>query len=565
MAPTIEQAASALNHVLAAGENLSYWRTFTPAGLTRNATHWGLVYEQAKSIGWKNGEAKGNGNDQHADQLCRAREPAEQQRIEQERKAREEADAKAASEAAALRARAEAPAAPIDTSAPLQVARAYLESRVTDDGPHDVVYWQGEFWQAISGTHYERMPTDALKASLYPWLENQITANREQIKPHRRMVEGLVDALKAAAHLDGVKDAPAWIAGGDSRPPAHELIACRNGLLHVPSRQLLAPDRWLFNLNALDFDYNENAPAPSTWISFLESLWGNDWESIETLQEMFGLALTSDTQHQKAFLIVGPRRAGKGTISEVLHALVGSNYTAPTLASIGREFGMQSLIGKTLAVISDARIGGKADLAAIAENLLRITGEDTVSVPRKFLSDWTARLRVRFVILSNELPALVDQSAALSGRFIILRLTKSFYGQEDQTLRARIIAEMPGIILWALSGLDRLRARGHLVQPKSAQEMVEQLETLASPIKCFITDKCVMVPGASIECGRLFTAWVDWAREQGRDHPGTSPLFGRNLSSAFPQIRTTQPRINGKRERHYEGLRLRDITDPDPE
>ncbi|MCZ6737546.1 MAG: hypothetical protein O7B77_06175, partial [Actinobacteria bacterium] len=49
----------------------------------------------------------------------------------------------------------------------------------------------------------------------------------------------------------------------------------------------------------------------------------------------FGYALTQDTRQQKLFLIVGPKRSGKGTIARVLTAMVGAdNVCNPTLASL---------------------------------------------------------------------------------------------------------------------------------------------------------------------------------------------------------------------------------------
>src|SRR6185295_6549551 len=97
--------------------------------------------------------------------------------------------------------------------------------------------------------------------------------------------------------------------------------------------------------------------------------------------------------------------------------------------------------------------------------------------------DWTAPLQARFVVLSNDLPALLDQSGALAGRFILLRLVNSFLGREDLDLTPRLLEELPGILLWSLDGLVALRERGHFAQPQSARELVEQLELLASPIK----------------------------------------------------------------------------------
>jgi putative DNA primase/helicase len=129
-------------------------------------------------------------------------------------------------------------------------------------------------------------------------------------------------------------------------------------------------------------------------------------------------------------LIVGPSRSGKGTIAKVLERLVGvDNKVNPTLAELGRNFGIAPLIAKRIAIISDARLGQGAGQHVIAERLLSITGEDAITVDRKYLSAWTGRLQTRFLILSNELPRLAGASGALARRFILLKLLEtSFYG-----------------------------------------------------------------------------------------------------------------------------------------
>ena len=126
----------------------------------------------------------------------------------------------------------------------------------------------------------------------------------------------------------------------------------------------------------------------------------------------------------------------------------------------GAPFGLQSLIGKLLAIVSDARLGGRANEAQIAENILRITGEDLISIPRKFMMEFTARLHARIMILTNELPKFNDGSGALPSRFLILQLTETFYDREDHALGKRLISELPSILNWALDGLSRLMNSG---------------------------------------------------------------------------------------------------------
>ena len=61
-------------------------------------------------------------------------------------------------------------------------------------------------------------------------------------------------------------------------------------------------------------------------------------------------------------MLVGPKRAGKGRIAAILSRLVGlANVAGPTLASFNSNFGLWPLIGKTLAVIDDARLSGRSD------------------------------------------------------------------------------------------------------------------------------------------------------------------------------------------------------------
>lgn len=80
-------------------------------------------------------------------------------------------------------------------------------------------------------------------------------------------------------------------------------------------------------------------------------------------------------------------RGGKGTINRVVHLVVGEgNYTSPTSRDLAKDFGIQPLIGRSLATISDMRMGKSTSVPAFVENLPRASGEEKVSVHRKFKS-----------------------------------------------------------------------------------------------------------------------------------------------------------------------------------
>lgn len=449
-------------------------------------------------------------------------------------------------------------ASPLDTARQF-IARQHTRSGLGWSGQLRTLQHQNGTYYTWRRSHYVEITQEVIRSSLYDFLGQAQTINDVQktvpFNPNRNKVANVLEAAASEAQLRDVRP-PAWLTA-TPEAAASDLIACRNGLLHLPTRALLPHTPAFFTLNALSFDFDPQAAAPTAWLSFVDSVWPNDLDAISTLQELFGLLLTADTSHQKAFLIVGPKRSGKGTIARVLTELLGAaNVCSPTLSGISTNFGIAPLIGKRLAVISDARLSGKADQAIIVERLLAITGEDAQTVDRKFRNPWNGKLDARFLILTNELPRFNDTSGALASRFILLTIQQSFFGNEDRGLLAKITRDLPGILLWAIEGLKRLQHREHFVLPASSLSAMNDLEDLGSPINAFLRDCCIVGPGLGIWTDELYSEWCDWCRQHGRDHTGTTQTFSRDLGAAVPGLQTVQRRREGSPTRMYEGVGL---------
>ena len=414
--------------------------------------------------------------------------------------------------------------------------------------------WDGTCWP-------ERDRRD-IRAASYRFLEHahfyHPDKGEQPFQPSKRKIDDVIDALRAAVILESSVDPPSWtdVSSAQHRPPAREIVSMQNGLLHVPTRTLLAHTPDFFCHHALPFPFEAECAPPARWLTFLQELWADDTTSIDALQEVIGYLLGGDTSQQKMFLFVGPKRGGKGTIGRVLTGLLGRhNVAAPTLASLLTNFGLSPLIGRPLGLVSDARLSGKADPKIVVERLLSVSGEDSLTIDRKYREPWTGRLPTRFVILTNELPRLTDASGALASRFVVFVLRRSFYGAENPRLTEELLTEAPAIFNWALAGLDRLNERGHFVMPASGQDAIQQLEDLSSPISAFIRDTCVIGDDA-VEIDALWAAWKGWCEDDNR-HPGTKAVFGRDLKAAVPTVKRTRRRTDDDRPYVYEGIALR--------
>jgi putative DNA primase/helicase len=413
------------------------------------------------------------------------------------------------------------------------------------------------------GNRYVEIEEETLRQRLQPWLHkalryicNKRTGVLELVpfESNPGTVKAAVESLRAYAHLPVSVTPPSWLDGRAHPPDPKNLLPFPSGTLDLATGRTLPPTPALFNINAIDFDYDPSPEVPERWIKFLEQLWGDDLESVALLQEWLGYCLVADTSQQKMLLMVGPKRSGKGTIGRVLTRLVGvGNVVGPTTSSLAGSFGLQPLVGKSLAIVSDARFNGE-NVGVVTERLLCISGEDALTVDRKFLGSVTMKLPTRFMFLTNELPRMNDASGALAGRFVILRLTKSFYGQENTALIQELIPELPGILVWAIEGFKRLRTRGHFIQPKAVSDAVQEMEDLASPVLAFVRDCCEVGVGRRTWINDMYGAWKRWCESDGRNTNTSKPVFGRDLAAAVPGVVCRRHNIQG---RFYDGIALR--------
>ncbi|MFD7499968.1 phage/plasmid primase, P4 family [Streptomyces sp. NPDC059850] len=446
---------------------------------------------------------------------------------------------------------------------PMAVARRLLPDWQSGEGHLLCRRWRGS-WMRWTGTCWRELDEQQVKKSMYERLEHvtyQAGTDKDgqpEIRdwaPTKPKIGNLLDALGAITLLPTDMDAPAWLDGEAADEDGSPIVACRNGLLRVRDRELLPHSPDFFNLVSVPFAYDPNASAP-TWERFLRQVWPEDPEAIRAVQEWFGYVLSGRTEQQKILLMVGPSRSGKGTIARVLKELVGKeNLAGPTLAGLGTNFGLSTLIGKPLAVISDARLSGNEN-SQVVERLLTISGEDTIDIDRKYREPWTGKLPTRLMVLSNELPHFGDSSGVIARRFILLNTTVSWLGKEDPTLGRKLAAEMPGILNWALDGLARLESTGRITEPASSREAVTTMQDTASPTSAFVRERCTTGPTCSVPVDDLWAVWREWA-EDNNVRPGTKQVFGRNLLSVIPQLNRTRPRApSGERIATYNGIGL---------
>jgi putative DNA primase/helicase len=414
---------------------------------------------------------------------------------------------------------------------PYEVAAIFLTQKYCAPTMERTLHWWRDTWFIWRGSHWQELTRSSLRAQLYHFtaLATYVDAEGEMRPwaPTEKKISDLAGALASLCELSDKIDAPGFLDGRTTGT----VIAVANGLLDVATRQLIPHTPQFFNLHAVPFAYDAMAREPKHWFAFLDSVWPPPPDTTsphpaqDLLQEWFGYVLSGRTDFHKMLAMNGPTRGGRGTIGRVLAALLGGNAAGLRLDDLGEDFGMEHLIGKPLAIVGDERFSGR-NMSKVVAALLMITGEDMIPVNRKRRTRWNGKLSVRLMLSSNELQKLSDASAAIIGRILVLRMTKSWLGQEDMGLLDRLLGELPGILNWALEGLQWLVTNGKFTIDPEAAEIVEQMTALASPMQTYVEENCVIKKGDLFEtrtevlyhdhCAKPMVTWRWLAIHSGR-------------------------------------------------
>jgi P4 family phage/plasmid primase-like protien len=349
---------------------------------------------------------------------------------------------------------------------------------------------------------------------------------------------------RRASRID--PELPVWLDGDVvDRPNPKMLMAFRNGLLDVQRAALEGPDAegvlmehtpLFHNTTCVDYAFDPAAPEPRVWLEFLNSVWPDDPGSIRTLRQWFGAALVGGLTHEKMLMITGAKRSGKGTICDTLAAVLGQENCADlSLNELDDKYALEPAVGKQVILVRENRMSGgnKRDLQLIIERLLRIASGEPVVVRRMRKDTISAVLPRHVTIVANGLPDLPDRADALLSRFLLLVTTRSFAGQEDLGLEAKLKAERASVLVWALGGLSDLLRSGRFHEPESGQAEREAYQELNNPLATFGAEMLDFGPECESGKASLYEAYNLFRLDQGIASAPTLAQFCRNLYEAF--------------------------------
>jgi putative DNA primase/helicase len=313
----------------------------------------------------------------------------------------------------------------------------------------------------------------------------------EEPEIRREMMEVLGHDSRSFLIGDGVqllKD-KCFVRGEELDPPG--FLNLENCILDTSQLKTLDHSPDILCTVRVPISLDENAKCP-LWEKTLAEILPNA-ELQLLMQEVFGYCLTADVSMQKAFLWLGCGSNGKSLVATVLENLVGGeNVSSLQLHEFGMRFKVSTLQGKLLNIAAEVE-----KKVSISDGILKaIISGDPVVLEKKFHNPTKMRPFCKILGVSNDFPTNSDGSHGFFRRWTIVPFERQFdEDSQDKTLAKRIISEeLPGILLWALDGLDRLKKYQRFTEPQVCKDKLLEFRKVSDPILSFRDDCLILRP-----------------------------------------------------------------------
>lgn len=326
-----------------------------------------------------------------------------------------------------------------------------------------------------------------------------------------------------------------------------------NGTLDLEIGVLMDHSPSFMLLNQSDVIYNPDAQCPK-FTAYLNDYVDSKYHN--TMAEMFGYSLWPTYLAQKAFMLFGPPRTGKGTLLRVLQTMLcKESYSSVSLHDlITDKYKRAELFGMR------ANISGDLPDTPIPEaDIFRnLTGEDDVTVEFKYGRPFKMTNTAKLIFAANKLPPLKNKSAAFYSRWALIPVEHTFIGREDPKVEAALKTpdELSGILNWALDGLSRLLANNWQFSAYLPGEAVYQRQS--EPVIAFLEDECEPCDDDSILKADMVVEYNKWARANGFPPAASMKAFGGAMADqTLIPVDTTTKTVGDKRKEAWAGIRFK--------
>lgn len=380
-------------------------------------------------------------------------------------------------------------------------------------------------------------------------LADQVAAENILLKWHHQSqnkakVEACITQLESCVGVDHEDlDEDPW------------LLNCENGTVDLRTGDLRPHERddLITRCLAIPFLAEQRAPA---WENFLSQCMGGSALLTTYLQRLVGYTLTASTQEHLLVFCYGTGSNGKSTFLRVLQNLLGPYaVAAPRTMLFAQKAGevhpteLATLYGRRLGVCSEVGEDAALDEAKVKD----LTGGDVISCRRMHEDFWDFAPTHKLWLGGNHRPVIKGTDDGIWRRLRVVPWLVKFDGEtKDPTLSAKLAAEIPGVLAWAVKGCLEWQRVG-IADPPDVLDATAQYRGNSDVLGEFFKAHVVFHADGRMAAKALRSIYESWCEEMGH-LPVGARKFGARLR--IQGVTDTTMRADGRVINAWAGARL---------
>jgi P4 family phage/plasmid primase-like protien len=357
----------------------------------------------------------------------------------------------------------------------------------------------------------------------------------------------------------------------------HGKIPTRSGLVDPVTGELSPSRPEDFCTWRIECDYDPQADC-TWWKTYVNDLFVGDdnvrEENIRVIQEVLGAALIDKKPRgmSKACIVLGDTNTGKSGLVNVLGGMFGSeNEITVPLDALEGAHGLMPFVKRAPWVLHEAFRPGKWHLSNDVKAI--ITG-NAVNVNVKNGPFLRQVIRGPIFWATNYPPQFKETTKAIVSRIIVIRCNRTFEEGAELVGAAKEAAdrgyaspsefllsmEMPGILNWAIKGLQGALKRGFIELSDSIRAISNEIRCDANPVAAFVEECVEFNPYWMLSIPDFCLAFSVWHEEQ-RGEAGRqwgNRDIGKLVASLNDKRIAIDNELRDNKRRFYGGIMLND-------
>jgi putative DNA primase/helicase len=397
--------------------------------------------------------------------------------------------------------------------------------------------WDGRRWALDETGEVDRLAKDAA-LSIYDEIGRLPSA--EQRKALASWAKSSEAGYRRREMINSAETEPEVAARALDFDRSPWLLTVLNGTLDLRTGELLPHRREDMITKLAPVGYDPDARCP-LWRAFLDRVLAGSDDLARFLQCAVGYSLTADVSEQCLMILYGTGANGKTTFLQAISAMMGDYALQTPVETLLVKHG--SAIPNDVARLRGARLVTAAEAEEgkrLAESLVKqVTGGDKVAA--RFLHGEFFEFTPSFKIWlgTNHKPIIKGTDHAIWRRIRLVPFTVTIPEEEqDRELGERLLAELPGILAWAVRGCLSWQKEGLGVPAevgRATQAYRDELDALGG----FLQDCCIVQENARARAGELYKAYRSWCEENG-EKPLSQTRFGlRMVERGLDKVKDT--------------------------